>query len=42
MSTQRLNLHVRRAMIAAALAVSPTVAQGQSAEDFFKTASLSL
>jgi predicted outer membrane repeat protein len=33
---------IRAALIAAALAVSPTLAQGQSAEEFFKTASLSM
>src|SRR6202163_3453639 len=33
---------VRRALIAAVLAGPPTTALGQSAEDFFKTASLSM
>ncbi len=33
---------IRRVLIAAALAVSPALAHGQSAEEFFKTASLSL
>jgi len=43
MSSQRLRLRIiRRALIAAALAVLPTLAHGQSAEDFFKTASLSM
>jgi len=43
MSSQRRGLRiVRRAVIAAVLAVLPTLARGQSAEDFFKTASLSM
>jgi predicted outer membrane repeat protein len=33
---------IRRVLIAAALAASPTLAHGQSAEEFFKTASLSM
>jgi predicted outer membrane repeat protein len=43
MSSQRPRLRiVHRVVIAAVLAVLPSLARGQSAEDFFKTASLSM
>jgi predicted outer membrane repeat protein len=43
MSPERLGSRiVHSALVAAALAISPTMALGQSAEDFFKTASLSM
>jgi predicted outer membrane repeat protein len=42
MSPRRRPSSVRRVLIAAALALPPTLAHGQSAEEFFKTASLSM
>jgi predicted outer membrane repeat protein len=42
MSPRRRPSGIRRVLIAAALAVSPTLAHGQSAEEFFKSASLSM
>jgi predicted outer membrane repeat protein len=43
MSSQRRHLRIaHRALVAAAAALLPTLAHGQSAEEFFKTASLSM
>src|ERR1700680_4980495 len=43
MSPERFALRIiRGTLVAAVLAISPTLARGQSAENFFKTASLSL